>query len=739
MLFLDVGIVSAVYLGARLIEIYRQKKTQRNNALADESKKNIVLTESEKNNGLTETPTLIENQTAIEKIPDSENAEDRAVGKISGLHIKASIATAVFSVLRVFFPIVYPLQMAAVCVTVFPIFRRAETALIEEKKLRAPVLSSAFLSFCIATGQYFALGIGGIFFLSAARIVAKTRRDLKDRLTGIFEELPDSVWILRDGIEIEIPLNEVHTDDIVAVMTGNIVPVDGIVTEGQSAVDEHTLTGEFQPAEKTVGDRVFASTVVMNGRIRVKVEKTGEQTAAAKIQDILNNTADFKSDLQLKGEKWADQSVLPALGASLISLPFVHLFGAAAILNCGFESRIMMLAPLGTLNHLHISSLKAIFIKDGRALERAIHTDTVLFDKTGTLTADQPEIGQIAAFRDYDEDTILCYAATAECKMAHPIAKAIVEKAEQSGIPFSEPEDSAYTIGYGITVKIGAHTVRAGSVRFMKTEGISISEIAEKIIEDFHEKGHSAVMVAVDDQLGGIVELCPSLRPEVEDIIKGLRERGVKHLSIVSGDQEKPVRKLAEQLGMDSYFAEILPENKAAIVEQLQKEGRTVCFVGDGINDILAMKKADLSVSLSGATSVAKDVAQVVMTDGTLSNLCDLFDISNSLKTNSRRTLGIMLAGTAANVAGVFLLHFGVTATIIVNVISLVAGGVNTMKPLIISGEIFKKRKGLSDAVTSDNAAKHFGFRRKQEHCETAASETEGCEAFWFPTEEKTL
>jgi Cu2+-exporting ATPase len=553
---------------------------------------------------------------------------------------------------------------------------------MEEKRIRAPVMTSVFVLACVVTGQYIALGIGAIFFGAAVKIVSKTRHDLKDRLTGIFEELPDTAWILKDDIEIEIPLHEVRAGDIVSITSGNIVPVDGIIIEGQAAVDEHTLTGEFQPSEKKNGDRVLASTMVMNGRIRVKVEKTGEQTAAAKIEDILNSTADFKSDLQLKGEKWADQSVLPMLGASLISLPFVHFVGAAAVLNCGFETRIMMLAPLGTLNHLHISSRKAIFIKDGRALEQASRIDTVLFDKTGTLTAKQPEIGQIAVFNGYDENTIVGYAATAECKMAHPIAEAIVKKAGQSGIHFSEPDDAAYTIGYGITVKIGVHTVRVGSVRFIKAERILLSETAEKLIEAFHEKGHSAVMVAVDEHLGGIIELTPSLRPEVADVIKGLRERGVKHLSIVSGDQEKPVRKLAELLGMDSHFSEIFPENKADIVEQLQREGNSVCFVGDGINDSIAMKKADLSVSLSGATSVATDVAQVVMTDGTLSNLCDLFDISDGLKTNSRRTLGIMVAGTVLNIAGVLLFHFGVGATIIVNVLSLAIGGGNTMSPM---------------------------------------------------------
>ncbi len=661
------GLVGAAYLGARLYEKYRKRKAQK-------SKTAIENEESESGK-----------KYEIEPV-----SEDKIGGKVSRLHVKASVASLVLSVLRPFYPLIYPLQMASVIFITFPVFRLAEKSLFEEKKLRAPVLTSAFLLACISIGQYIALAIGAIFFLSANRIVAKTRRDLKEKLTGIFDELPDKVWVLKDGVEIELPLDAVCIDDIVVVNTGNIVPVDGVVTDGAAMIDQHTLTGEFQPAEKTAGDRVFASTAVMNGRIRIKVEKTGEQTTSAKINEILNNTADFQSDLQLKGEKWADQSVLPVLGITMICLPVVHLFGAAAILNCGFEARIMMLAPLGTLNHLHLASRKTIFVKDGCALEQASQTDTVLFDKTGTLTGEQPEIGRIVPCNGWDEETILSYAATAECKMAHPIAKAIVEKAKESDIDFSDPDDSEYIIGYGITVKIDNHIVRVGSVRFMRTEGIPISEMMEKTIDVFHEKGHSTVMIAVDDHLGGAVELRPCLRPEVTDIISGLRDRGVKHLSIVSGDQEKPVRKLAETLGMDNYFAEILPENKASIVEQLQKEGKTVCFIGDGINDTIAMKKADLSISLSGATSIATDVAQVVLMDGSLSRVCDIFDISDGLKINSKRTLGIMIAGTVINVAGVFLLHFGVMSTILVNVTSLVAGGVNTMIPLkkMASGQI---------------------------------------------------
>jgi len=237
MLFLDAGLVGAVYLGARLIEIYRKKKGQLRNASAEIEKNDVIERE--------------QNGTAIEKSHDTEDAsEDKAVGKVSWLHVKASVATIVLSVLRIFYPVIYPLQMAVVCFVVFPIFRRAEASLTEEKKFRAPVLTTVFLLACIATGQYIALGIGGIFFLSAARIVAKTRRDLKEKLTGIFGELPDKVWILKDDIEIEVPLDEVCIDDIVVVNTGNIVPVDGVVTDGAATIDQHTLTGEFQPAEK---------------------------------------------------------------------------------------------------------------------------------------------------------------------------------------------------------------------------------------------------------------------------------------------------------------------------------------------------------------------------------------------------------------------------------------------------------------------------------------------------------
>jgi heavy metal translocating P-type ATPase len=679
MLFLDLGLISGLYVGTRLISKFHKKNGDKIGSLG--KKIDSLGKKVGKKVGLLKKINNPEIATEIE-IGEHPPEKISVGGMLNQPHIYLSVVTTALTVLRPLYPIVYPLHIISVSLLVYPIFRLAEKSLIEEKKARAPVLTSIFIVACITTGQYIGLAVGSLFFLSTKRIVAKTRCDLRNKLTGIFNELPDRAWVLKDGIEVEISLDALCIDDIVVCNTGNIIPADGVVIEGAAMIDQHILTGEFQPSEKTVGEQVFASTIVMNGRIQIKVEKTGQQTTVAKIEEILNNTADFKSDLQLKGEKWADQSVLPMLGISAVSLPVLHLFGVAAILNCGFESRIMMLAPLGTLNHLNIASRKKIFIKDGRALEQVSQIDTVLFDKTGTLTSEQPEIGKIICYNGYDEKTILSYAATAECKMSHPIARAIVEKATALAVDFSAPDDSNYTMGYGISVKIDTHLIRVGSIRFMKVEGILISETMEKVVDDFHEKGHSVVMLAVDDQLAGIIEMQPALRPEVVDIITGLRARGVKHLSIVSGDQEKPVQKLAETLGMDSYFAEILPENKASIVEQLKKEGRTVCFIGDGINDTIAMKKADVSISLSGATSVATDVAQVVLMDGSLSALCDMFDLSKNLKTNSKTTLGIMLAGTAVNVAGVFLLHFGVTTTILVNVTSLVFGVINTTIPL---------------------------------------------------------
>lgn len=355
---------------------------------------------------------------------------------------------------------------------------------------------------------------------------------------------------------------------------------------------------------------------------------------------------------------------------------------ATAVLNTNFGYRIKLSGPLGTLNHLNLVTQHNILIKDGRSLELLTKIDTILFDKTGTLTQEQPEVGKIISCDTYQEMDVLAYAAAAECKLAHPIAKAIIEKAQQANLILPNIKDSNYQMGYGITVNIQNQLVKVGSLRFMNMEGITIPDKIEQAISNCHAQGHSLVIVAIDDKVAGAIELQTILRPEIKGIIHGLRQQGIQYIAIVSGDHKHPTQKLAQELGMDHYFYDVLPEGKANIVEKLQQEGRSVCFIGDGINDVVAMKKAQVSISLSGATSIATDLAHIVFMDGSLTQLCTLFDISHDLDKQLRKSLAISLIPLPINLIGIFFLHFSLLTTIIINQSSFWVGIADAMKSL---------------------------------------------------------
>src|SRR5262245_35088291 len=389
----------------------------------------------------------------------------------------------------------------------------------------------------------------------------------------------------------------------------------------------------------------------------------------------------------------ADKAVIPTLAIASTALATIGPAGAVAVLNSDFGTGIRMAAPLAMLTSLTLCAYKGILVKDGRALELMNDIDTVLFDKTGTLTRECPEVGGIVACDGYDEATILRYAAAAENKFAHPIARAILEKFAESGQSLPQTDESKYQVGYGITVGIEGRTVRVGSARFMALEGIDIPLVAADALDAAHHEGHTLVFVAVDDHLGGAIERRASQRPEAREIIEGLRQRGIKHSAIISGDHEAPTRKLAESLGMDEYFAGVLPADKASYVERLQKQGRKVCFVGDGINDSIALKKANVSVSLRGASSIATDTAHIVFMEEGLAKLCDVRDIARELDHNVKRSWSLILAPNIACIVGVFTMGFGIMASVVTNNVAALAALGNGLLPLRKVAQIEAERR----------------------------------------------
>lgn len=570
------------------------------------------------------------------------------------------------------FPGLYWMALPLVAYLCVPVFDQALASLRDHWRIGHDTLVSLLMLLGALSGQLLAMAMAMFSYYLGKRLLGQTQNHARHQLMGLFEQQPSRVWIEREGVELEIPLAEIQIGEIVIVRGGDVIPVDGVVVAGVASVDQHTLTGESLPVEVEVGDGVFAGGQVMGGQLRVRVENTGEATTIAQVGHILERTADYQARLVSRGEQWSNQIALPLIGLSVVSLPTLGVVGMTAILNSSFGNRLQLTAPLSVLNHLDCAAKRGILIKDGRALERLREVDTVLFDKTGTLTEKQSWVTRVISWDErFAEAEILRLAAAAEQKLSHPIAAAIVAKAREDRLALPSIDENAYQIGLGVQVTTQGQSVTVGSERFLRQQGIACPEPVREAFHQAHEAGFSLVLLAVDGEIRGGVEIQPRPRPEVREVMQRLRAAGVSHIGILSGDHEGPTRRLAEALGMDEYFHQVSPVEKAEIVKKLQAQGRVVCFVGDGVNDAVAMKTAEVSVSIDGASTIARDLAQVVLMDGKLTHLGDLFHLSTSLNRSLTTTLTLLYLPVAVNLVGAYGLGFTFLTTTLINATSL--------------------------------------------------------------------
>ncbi|MCV6636888.1 heavy metal translocating P-type ATPase [Candidatus Albibeggiatoa sp. nov. NOAA] len=650
-MLLALELMAGTYLGLRVLDFYRRRKKK------------------------THTP-----KTDISSESTSEASTSNHYIKTSSL---ALFTSSLFTVTSTASPILRATNIILLTYTSSPILKQAEQSIIQDKKIKNDLLNGLVIIGSVATGAYFTAALIMLIYHAGSKALTKTQHRSEKMLTDIFQNQPTTAWIIQGDTEIEVAYQDIQVNDIVVVNTGEVIPIDGVIIQGEAMVDQHTLTGESMPAAKKTGEQVFATTLVLSGRIYIKVEKSGNDTVAAKISHTLDNMLDFKTDVQLVGEKWADKVAVPLLALGAAAFPFIGLSPTLAILYASPGNIFRFCGSLLTLNHLIVASRNGILVKEGAALEKLTHIDTVIFDKTGTLTESQPEVGEIIIYHpSYTEKQVLNYALIAEYKMTHPIAQAIQNKAEEWDLPMPEVDYSEYKMGYGIKASFDNQSIWVGSISFLKMERVAIPEnLEQNLIETY--QGHSMVMVAVDGELIGAMEIHFKVRPEVTNLIDGLRKRGIKHISILSGDNAAPTRHLAEAIHADSYFHNILPEDKARIVQKFQKQGKTVCFVGDGVNDAIAMKQADVSVSLRGASSVATDMAQVILLDGTLNKLDELFDLSKNLDKNLRHSI-IFGASAASGYVIIFplYLHIGLLTTLLSSLVILAGMVTHAMLPL---------------------------------------------------------
>ena len=580
-----------------------------------------------------------------------------------------------------------------------PIYKKSYQKL-KKGKLGVESLSTITITGCILSNYIVVCNLIGVVYIFSTKLLLMVQGDSEKSLVDVFRQHPKFVWVLVDGVEAEIPFSELKNGHIVVVYAGETIPADGIVTDGIALVDQHVLTGESQPVEKVLGEKVFASSVVLNGKICFAVEQAGQETTVAKIGAILNDTKSFKTETQLKAETMADKTVAPTLILSGLLLPFLGPYRALAIINAHFKYRLAMIAPISTMNFLNVASQNGILIKDGRTFDLLNKVDTIVFDKTGTLTEEQPHVKEIYTWAKYRKQQVLTFAANAEYKQTNPVALAILKEADLQKLDLLTVDDTDYKVGYGLTVTSNQQLIQVGSARFMEMIDVTIPLAAKKALESSHRQGYSLVLIAVNQELIGAIELHPMIRPEAKSIIEQLRQRpNIKSMYIISGDHQITTEKLAKELGIDEYFAEVLPEEKASIIEKLQESGKYICYIGDGINDSIALKKSQVSVSLQGASTVAKDTAQIVLMGGDLKQLPYLFQLSEEFEQNVLIDYICLLIPTIIGIGGAVFFHFGLVSTLMLTTTGLTAGMINSMLPA------FKHRNKSSNLITENTAS----------------------------------
>ena len=436
--------------------------------------------------------------------------------------------------------------------------------------------------------------------------------------------------VIRDGKEIDIDIEDVIVGDVVIVRPGEKIPVDGEIIDGSSAIDESMLTGESITVDKNTGDKVIGASINKTGSFKFKATKIGKDTALAQIIQMVKQAQGSKAPVQRLADKIAGIFVPIVIGIAVITFIIWFFAGpepALTIALLNFVS-VMIIAcpcalglatPTAVMVGTGLGAEHGILIKGGEVLEKAREIDTVVFDKTGTLTKGTPEVTDIVASDNFDIDKILYYAASLEKRSEHPLGMTIFNKAEAKNIKLAEPENFLAVAGKGISGIVNDNNLLLGKPEFLKEKGVELSAIESKV-EDFSSAGKTVIILAVEKNVAGIIAVADTLKDEAPGIIDMLNKSGILPV-MITGDNLRTAQAIAEKAGISEVVAEVLPQEKAERVKQLQSEGKKVAMVGDGINDAVALAQADIGIAIGTGTDIALEASDITLVGGDLSGV----------------------------------------------------------------------------------------------------------------------
>lgn len=583
---------------------------------------------------------------------------------LTGTALASSIAGQLFS------PAFRLITIPCVLIPTVPLLGRAWADVRSKQKLTFAALELAGLVAALASGQFGLCALGFTIFQVGRRMLLMTRRKARDDLAHAFVE-DQRIWVMRDGVEIETELSQLQQGEHVIIGAGQTIPCDGTIASGGLAIDESMFTGESMLAEKTPGDSVLGMTLAVSGRAVVTVTRSGAETIAARLSALVLRTVSQEQVIENKSMAIADATVLPALAGGGLSLVVNGIQGGVAGLWANYIDTLWLSAPISNIGLVRAAARHDILIRDARSLELLAEVDTVVFDKTGTLTKATLELVAVHPVAGYEGSDLLRLAACAEHRQRHPIALAITRAATAAGISPTQFDigASTYEAGIGMRARVDGRDVLLGSERLLERSAVVLPATVEGLLAHAGARGGIVVCLAIDGRYAGAIELAPEIRPEAMAVVQALQRRGLE-LMVCTGDHEAPTRALAQSVGIDQWQARMLPEDKSKQVLALRAQGRRVCFVGDGINDALAMRNADVSISLTGAAALAIDSAQIVLRDGSLRWLDAVFEFGRHSEVANDRMLEVALVPSGIGLSGALFAGLGLVPIIGIYVVA---------------------------------------------------------------------
>ena len=577
---------------------------------------------------------------------------------------------------------------------IMPRARKALRSISRGKVFCADTLDASALILSCATGDYSTSSSIRLLLNIGDTLEDYTKRKSYDSLASSLLTANDNVQVIENGEEKTVPANLLKAGDTVICRAGSVIPADGVVVSGEAMVNQASMTGESLPVHKKDGLSVFASTVVEEGEIQISVKSAGGETRVNKIVSLIDKSQELKASSQVRAERIADKLVFYNFLLAGLTYLFTRNFTkAASTLLVDYSCAMKLSAPICVLSAMRDSANAGIMTKGGKYIEDLAKADTFVFDKTGTLTESTPRVTQVIPLGNREEREVLKLAACLEEHFPHSLARAVVKEASERGIDHSEEHAKVeYVLAHGIASSLNGEKLRIGSAHFIfDDEKIPRTAEAESVIARFSETGSSLLYFAIGGELAGIIAIEDPIREESVRSLSKLRNLGVKNIVMITGDGENTAKIIAKKAGVDTYFAQALPDTKVEYIKKMQADGHKVVMIGDGINDAPALSAADVGIAMGAASQIASLTADILLPDDGLESLPVLRVIGRNLMeridSNNQLIVAINTSLIALSLSGALT----ASAAALAHNTSTVAISMSAMRPLIESDREEKK------------------------------------------------